>query len=396
MKYLYLFLIVFCGSLSVFGQTNLPIIRATSKNVAINDGGYLDENAWTLSPEAKPDIYIADRSQKTKKVTFYTDIDSISVKLKPGTVFDFIILLNGKDSCFTQIASAVTVDNGANKDDNAHDTIPFVLTSHDAIWVKSVVNDRDTLNLHFDISTEGIRITKDAIFKKTALLSGQPDALSGLAKPDYNHLGRVFKIQMGNYVLNNPAIRPANLASHDMDGRFGWQAFDGKVVEIDYDKNILIIHSTLPKRKKGFVKSKIKFIHSMFCIEAAIEVDNKKYYGDFLFDSGSDLSMVLDSAWMHKQGFPNNLQLLSKMTFRDGAGRAYEAKKVLVPQLQVNANILTDIPTSLLGSQSPVGFEINCFGNEVLKRFNVIIDLKHDNIYLKPNGLMQQPYKTSS
>src|SRR5882762_6435935 len=95
MKYI-LLLTPFLLAQSIDAQSKLPVIKATSKSVSINDGGYLDKNAWTLSPQIKPDIYTADRTRKTKWVTFYTDIDSIKVKVKPGSVYDFIVLLNGK------------------------------------------------------------------------------------------------------------------------------------------------------------------------------------------------------------------------------------------------------------------------------------------------------------
>ena len=124
-------------------QSKLPIIKAKSMNVAINDGGFLDKNGWSLSPKTKPDIYTADRTRKTKWVTFYTDIDSIKIKLKVGEKFDFIILLNGKDSCYTRVESAISADKIAPKIKATPDTIPFTLTAFNAIHVKSVFNNQD-------------------------------------------------------------------------------------------------------------------------------------------------------------------------------------------------------------------------------------------------------------
>ena len=74
-----------------FSQSKLPVIHAGSKGVSIRDGGFLDKNGWSLSPGARPDIYVSDRTRKSKWVVFYTDIDSIKVKVKPGTIFNFII-----------------------------------------------------------------------------------------------------------------------------------------------------------------------------------------------------------------------------------------------------------------------------------------------------------------
>eukprot|EP01132_Coremiostelium_polycephalum_P016238 gene16238-19547_t len=110
MKYIFLFCF-FLGLTPVFAQSKLPVIRATSNKVAINDGGYLDKNRWTLSPAAKPDVFTADRTRETKWVTFYTDLDSIRIKVKPGSSTDFVILLNGKDSCYTRVVSAIGPQN---------------------------------------------------------------------------------------------------------------------------------------------------------------------------------------------------------------------------------------------------------------------------------------------
>ena len=143
----------FIGFYVFFSQSKLPVIHAGSKGVSIRDGGFLDKNGWSLSPGARPDIYVSDRTRKTKWVVFYTDIDSIKVKVKPGTIFNFIILLNGKDSCYTQVRSAIAVDHKISSTALTRDTIPFTLTPYNAIGIKSIVNDRDTLALHFDLGS---------------------------------------------------------------------------------------------------------------------------------------------------------------------------------------------------------------------------------------------------
>ncbi|WP_299587250.1 hypothetical protein [Mucilaginibacter sp.] len=395
MKYIYLF-IPFLLVQSIFAQSKLPVIKATSKSVAINDGGYLDKNAWSLSPGIRPDVFTADRTRKTKWVTFYTDIDSIRVKVKPGTKYNFVVLLNGKDSCYTQIASAIPPETPLTGAIAANDTIPFTLTAFNAICVKTVINNTDTLNLHFDISSFDFHLTRDAILKKTKLLSNQPDAFAGKANPDYNKLNKVFRLQMGNAVWTHPEVLPTKITADDMDGRFGPNLFEGKSVEIDYDKNLLIIHSKLPKVLKGYVRSKIGFTHSYAYITGAFEIENKKYFGDFSMDTGSALAIILDSAWVSRQQFPTNLKLIKTSALRDPRGVKYETKLVLSPLLKLNNFDLTNIPTLILSNKNPAGFEINFLGNDLLKRFNMILDFKNDYIYLKPNKLMSLKYRQNS
>ena len=360
-------LLVLAGR-TVLGQ--LPVIKASSKHVSINDGGFLDKDAWNLDPTLRPDVYTADRTRQTKWVTFYTDIDSISVKVKPGTRYNFIILLNGRDSCYTQIASAIPPASTAPAGVVANDTIPFELTAYNAIKVRAVVNDKDTLNLHFDIGSFSIHTIKK--------------------------LDKVYKLQMGTLVLNSPAIGHTNFTAHDMDGRFGWDLFEGKQVEIDYDKGLLIIHARSPRGLRGYTRTPLQFIRSYVCIKGSFTKENKKYSGDFMLDTGSDQAVIVDSTWASRGDFPRDLRLLRTSVLKDPRGAQYMTRVVLAPKLRIDKYALDSVPTMVLGSLNPTHMELNLFGNDLLKRFNIILDLQHDYLYLKPNKLMGVRYREQS
>lgn len=84
-----------------FAQQKLPLIKAISDMVDIRYGDVLTKGEWKINPKLKPDVY--KTSVKNKKVTFYTDIDSITFVVDSAGIYDFIILLNNKDTAFTQI-----------------------------------------------------------------------------------------------------------------------------------------------------------------------------------------------------------------------------------------------------------------------------------------------------
>jgi hypothetical protein len=198
---------------------------------------------------------------------------------------------------------------------------------------------------------------------------------------------------MGTIVLNNPEVIPTVITANDMDGRFGWNLFEGKQVEIDYDHNLLIIHSKLPKTLKGYVRSKLDFTHSFAYIKGTFEVAGKNFTGNFLMDIGSEQALILDSTWAGRQGFSKGLKVIKTSILHDPRGVKYETRTVLSPVFKLNGFELTNIPTLILGSKNPVGFEINYLGNDLFKRFNIILDFKNDYIYLKPNKLTSLKYR---
>lgn len=87
-------------------QTGLPVISATTNVVSIRDGADFHEGIWGVVPEVRLDIYISHK--KGEWVTFYTDQDSIAYLIHSDSIYNFVILLNGRDSAFTQIKYAPT------------------------------------------------------------------------------------------------------------------------------------------------------------------------------------------------------------------------------------------------------------------------------------------------
>ncbi|MEH3113771.1 transglutaminase-like domain-containing protein [Pedobacter terrae] len=100
MKRAILFLLLFSIT-TTFAQTKLKIIKATSTSVDIkDDNDPVRKNAWTVMPKEKLDVY----ATSAKKVTFYTDQESISFNVDPKVgEYNFIILVNGTDTAMTQV-----------------------------------------------------------------------------------------------------------------------------------------------------------------------------------------------------------------------------------------------------------------------------------------------------
>lgn len=143
----------------IFSQSNLPVIQASSKKADIRVGDKLSKGEWNIMPELKPDVL--DISELGTLVTFYTDMDSISVRIAEDTKFDFVILLNGKDSAYTQIKYKepylATLKKAKKYDSNQHRLIPkFTYQDCSDVHLKQI---RKEFNLD-SIAGQGNEISK--------------------------------------------------------------------------------------------------------------------------------------------------------------------------------------------------------------------------------------------
>ena len=359
----------------LFAQSKLPVIRAHSKKALIIEGED-EKHHWNISPEAKPDVHTLTKSVKPKRVAFYTDIDSIKMTVKPGEQFDFIVLLNDKDSCYTRM-EGWPVKNYSHQKPATHDTISFTLTEFNNLKVSAVLNSTDTLDLKFDSGTTGLLLTNDAIKQKTRLADPE--------KPNNS-------LQMGNMTWDSLRVYPVVLSGQETDGRFGWDLFDGKIVEIDYDKNLFIVHTRAPKISKAYTRFDMEYLNTLFCIQGALEIKNKKYPGRFLFDNGYQRTIMLDTVIMHEQNYPRDMRVIKTVIMRNGQGKEIPLITVNNEQLKLGKYALFNIPVQLMTAANPARFKTHILGNEVLKRFNTILDFQNNYVYVKPNHLVDLPY----
>ena len=94
---------ILCLQIALNGFAQLPIVRATKPLATIRVGNSLPKNNWSILPATRPDVYEANVEGAATNVQFITDIDSIGFSLKPGQTYPFVVLLNGRDSAFTEI-----------------------------------------------------------------------------------------------------------------------------------------------------------------------------------------------------------------------------------------------------------------------------------------------------
>ena len=358
-----------------FAQKDLPLIKANSKKAFIIEGED-DRHNWYINPKIKPDIHTISKSLHPQWIKFYTDIDSVKVKIRPGGHFDFIVLLNNKDSCYTRMESLPT-KNYSRQKPVTHDTIPFVLTGFNNIQINAVVNKTDTLSLMFDSGTTGLLLTNDALKQKTHTVSTS----------DTNNT-----LQIGNLTWSSLQVYPVALSGQGLDGRFGWDLFDGKLVEIDYDKSIFIVHSKLPGISKAYSKLEMEYVHTLFCIHGDLQIKDRKYKDRFLFDNGYQRTIMLDTVLMNEQNYPKDLEVIKKVIMRNGQGKEIPVITVNNERLNLGKLKLLNIPVQLMATANPASFKTHILGNEVLKRFNTILDFQHNLVYLKPNGLADLAY----
>jgi hypothetical protein len=368
--------------LSVFAQTSLPVIRASSKNVDIRDGNHFKKGYWYIMPEKRPDYYFAEIPRKEHTITFITDLDSISFAIKYGEEYDFVILLNNKDSCHTRIVARHKKITSYQSDHLAPspDTIPFSIGDNSKIYFKGRINDSGpTLDIQFDLGAGGCIVKKSSV-KKVRMKFDSSITLTNSDGTNIAPLSSSNILQVAGLKWDSLGFAVADNMTRREDLIVGNSLFQDKVVEINYDEKIIIIHDSLPPVDSRYSKHDIILDGVIPYLQASLTINSKTKTGWFLFDTGAYTTI-----------FTTNEISPTYKLFNEARKMVGIDVKAREPHLAIGNYQFSDFNYTA-NKSSGDDRQLGLLGNDLLKRFNIILDNRNGHIYLKPNSLLKESY----
>jgi hypothetical protein len=271
---------------------------------------------------------------------------------------------------------------GFSQNTRISDSISLTINEYNTIFIKAVFNEKDTLNLNFDTGTTELVLINDVLKNK---LKSIPELYTTF-----------YPLQIGTTTYQTK-VYDAELGGFGTDGRFGWDLFKGKIVELNYDDNYLIIHSELPKyihQDSKFTQLKMAFYKDLFLISCKIKEKGVANNDLFLFDTGYDRTVMLDHDLLETKNFPiNKMKIIKKVIMKGAQGNEIPVITATLQTLKLGKYQIKNSPVQITTVQKPLKDKnVHILGNEILKRFNIFLDFQNNIVYLKPNKLFEAKY----
>lgn len=264
------------------------------------------------------------------------------------------------------------------------DTIPFVLTPYNNIYVQTILNEIDTLNLMFHTGEAGASITEKAlekIHKPDSMTSSTVKSWGG--QSDANFFAN-NQLQIGKHNFDSLTIWVNKRSGRLTDGKFGPGLFKGKLIEVNYDKQLFIVHAQMDKKKyRSFQKFKLIQDNGLLFIKGKLNLGKTKRSQKFMIHTGYGGNVLLDDAFVQKHQLGSQLKIVDESVLLDSYGNKIITKKAILPSFQIGKHKLDDLSISFF--DGAIGRQkISVLGNGVLKHYNTLLDLDKGFIYLQP------------
>ena len=282
-------------------------------------------------------------------------------------------------------------------------TVPFSLAAESVILLKGVlVGTPDTLNFILDTGSSGISLDSTTANALGFVPEESDINIRGIAGVRQAKFLYDKKLGLNGFVVDNLNfhINDYEFLSYvygaRIDGVIGYSLLSRYILKINYDDQEITICSqgTMKYPRGGHLLR--PFIRTLPVHSAQLK-DHRKIRSRFLLDIGAGLSLVLS------KDFETDSSIIRKKRKRfpieaHGVGGKLDMEMTLMKDFRLGPYRFRNVPTMVFEDEFNVTsypYLGGLIGNQILKRFNLIVNYQRREIHLKPNTLYREPFEYS-
>ncbi|GAC1416398.1 MAG: hypothetical protein NVS1B13_01960 [Flavisolibacter sp.] len=263
-------------------------------------------------------------------------------------------------------------------------------------------NYADSLNFILDSGSGGISLdsTTCSFFKLKAIASNKTiRGIGGVKNVSflYNHILHLPGLQVDSldFHINNYNVLDA-VYGERIDGIIGYSVLSRYIIKIDYDS----------MKMEFWSRGNIKYPRGGFILKPSINTlpvygakirDGHALNARFLLDMGAGLNMMLSSDFIRDSSLLNKKRKFFAKE-AEGLGGKVAMQITVIKELKLGPYKFKNVPIHVFDDTYNVTsypFLAGLIGNDILRRFNIILNYEKRDFYLLPNSHFYEPFDYS-
>lgn len=267
------------------------------------------------------------------------------------------------------------------------------LTGGIVILQAKLGNFDDTLNFILDTGSSGISLdstTVDLLKLKPTPTERTIRGIAGIRKVSFLYNQQLhfpgLTIDSLNFHINDYGILTA-VYGEKIDGIIGYSVFSRYIMKLDYDSMKLTFSTfgTMRYPRGGYL---LKPYINMLAAQTLRVRDDKAITSRFLYDMGAGVCMLLSRDFIADSNFMDRKR---KKWIKEGEGLGgkIDMELTVIKEVKLGPYKFRNVPVYIFDDENNVTsypYMGGLIGNDILRRFNVIINYSRNDIYITPNS----------
>lgn len=277
---------------------------------------------------------------------------------------------------------------------------PFKQYSGGVMIIKAALNNSpDSLNFILDTGSGGISLDSATAATYKIESRNSDTTITGMGSAHKVKFVYDQKLHFPGLTVNDLDFHINNyevltsVYGEKIDGIIGYSFLSRYIVKINFDSSIIQVYSP-GEFKYPRMGSMLRPAFTTLPIQTLHVKDRRKIDFNFYFDTGAGLCFLMSEAFAEDSSI-----LLSKRkpitTQAEGMGGRLQMKLTVVKLLQVGGYKFRNVPTYIFSDDYNVTsypFVGGLLGNDLLRRFNLVLNYPQKEIHLQPNTHYYEPF----
>ncbi len=279
-------------------------------------------------------------------------------------------------------------------------TVPFTQLTGGIVLLKANVNDiHDTLNFILDTGSAGISL--DSTTASNLGLKSVPSdrtirGIAGIRTVSFIYNGKLrlphLEVDKMNFHINDYSIL-TSVYGEQIDGIIGYSFLSKFIIKLDYDSLKMYVYSkgTFKYPRGGYL---FRPLINSIPVHTLRVKDEEAIQSRFLFDIGAGLCMMLSEDFVDDSMFirKNRKRFVKEA---EGLGGKIDIELTVIKEVKIGQYKFKKVPVNIFRDEYNITqypFMGGLIGNDLLRRFNTILDYDKRTFHLAPNSHYLDPF----
>ncbi|WP_170970982.1 aspartyl protease family protein [Ilyomonas limi] len=273
-------------------------------------------------------------------------------------------------------------------------TVPFTMLTGGIVIIRATLDSLpDSLNFILDTGSGGISLDSTTCSTLGIKLQHSNRTIRGIAGIKtvdfaYGHTMNLpdLSVEKLDFHVNDYDIL-TSVYGVKIDGIIGYSFFRRYIIKIDYDKmQMEVLTPGAIKYPRGGTLLKPQF--STLAMQRLYVKDRVGITAKFYYDMGAGLCMLLSKSFVTDSMFLNTKKKMFE-TQAQGLGGKAEMSLTIIKEIRLGPYRFRKVPTYIFNDEyNATSYPASggLIGNDILRRFNVVLNYGKQEIFIKPNN----------
>lgn len=374
-------------------SSTVPVLRSSARVLDVRENGIVRKGEWTVDPTIALDEYETGPVEGPSRVTFVSDVDSLTIEVLPGQPREFVVSLGDSVRCRTRVTCRARLrrtDGGSGPVE-----VPLRWSRNRKPTIRARINGSPELTLLFDSGAADLTLYRSGVRKMGGFATDGEVTNYASGGAAVRRVRKSNTLEIGPLRGEGIPVMVVDKQVEPVDGIVGYRAFADRAIEFDFERKVFVVHDSLPALPAAFTRLPLLWSGTLHSVNARLRTTRGSFDVPLIVDTGLNGTFNLSAVTAGRLGLPDGVEARGWSKGKGLGPQGLRLQRLRFPALELGGTEMPKIPGFAISAKDTGTVMGDLLGSEVLRRFRFFLDYRGNALVLAPNRDLRKRYRQS-